>query len=956
MRLLKYDDQGTLSLTEDLHDHIPPYAILSHTWAEDQDEVTFDDLKQDSFQSKAGYAKIRFCGEQARKDGLDYFWVDTCCINKANNTEYSEAINSMFRWYRDATQCYVYLSDVPVHSVDGTKRMWEIDFRKSRWFCRGWTLQELLAPASVEFFSKEGALLGSKSTLEQQVHEITRIPIAALRATPLTQFSVDERLGWAAERVTKKTEDQAYCLFGIFDVFMPLIYGEGANALVRLRKKIDKTRKSTSVESGNIHWMVPRSSNTLFTGREEILESLERNVRAAVQHGSRTYQCRIAISGLGGQGKSEICLQLAQRVQSLLWGIFWVDVSTPSQAENGFLDIASRLQISASTWEDGRQGLANIRQPWMLVLDNADDPNVDYQAYFPPSTCGVVVLTSRNAECGQYATTDHVALEGLPTEEATELLLKAANVIGEHRPRWEDDARRVAVLLQSHPLALIQAGAYVKRGHCRLGDYPRVYERQRKRLLGFRPSQAQSRYRDVYATFEASVEILQTSPTELSRDALELLPLLAVCGPSRLPSLVFDSAWKGAQRIVAREPGDPDGLGLTTWHVSQLPSLIPAHEDGWDSFRLVEAVNMLKAFALVSMDVDEEHTCVSMHPLVHAWARDRQDEWQQHASWVAMGCIVALSQSESEMWRVHGRDLQPHLHALTSWEMGCAFQNAPRTAVASVWMECGWLLHGMRDDGTVFRLLERLCTHLGLDKSTVNMGWVALYDLIGRNLVNYGKVQAAVRVLEEVARIQGQTLLEDHPSRLASQHALAGAYEANGQVKDAVRLLEEVVRIKGQTLAEDHPSRLASQHALAGAYQANGQVKDAVWLLEEVVRIRGQTLAEDHPDRLASQHALAGAYEANGQVKDAVQLLEEVLLEEVVRIKGQTLAEDHPDRLASQHNLAVYLWGLGQESAALEMMRQVVEIRQRVLDNDHPSRIASEKWLQHFEDKRPVVN
>ncbi|KIY00436.1 uncharacterized protein Z520_04121 [Fonsecaea multimorphosa CBS 102226] len=247
-----------------------------------------------------------------------------------------------------------------------------------------------------------------------------------------------------------------------------------------------------------------------------------------------------------------------------------------------------------------------------------------------------LVLTSRNAECEQYATADHVALEGPPTDEAIGLLLKAANVVREHRPRSEDDARRVAVLLQSHPLALIQAGAYVKRGHRRLGDYPRVYERQRKRLLEFGPSQAQSRYRDVYATFEASVEILQTSPTESSRDALELLPLLAVCGPSQLPLFVFESPWKGAQRIAAREPGDEDGLGLTTWHASQLPSLIPAHEDAWDSFRLVEAVNMLKAFALVSTDVDEEHVCVSMHPLVHTWAGDRQDDRQQHGSWDGM--------------------------------------------------------------------------------------------------------------------------------------------------------------------------------------------------------------------------------------------------------------------------------------------------------------------------------
>ena len=245
MRLLKFDREG-LSLTEDLQDNIPAYAVLSHTWGDDKDEVNFDDLKHGSYQTKAGYEKIRFCGEQAKKDKLEFFWVDTCCINKANNVhEYSEAINSMFRWYRDAAKCYVYLSDVFVSDGDDdhAKRTWKLAFRKSRWFTRGWTLQELLAPTSVEFFSREGERLGDKKTLEQQIYEITSIPSAALRGTPLSKFSVDERMRWAANRSTKKKEDEAYCLLGIFNVFMPLIYGERENAFVRLRESIDRHEK-----------------------------------------------------------------------------------------------------------------------------------------------------------------------------------------------------------------------------------------------------------------------------------------------------------------------------------------------------------------------------------------------------------------------------------------------------------------------------------------------------------------------------------------------------------------------------------------------------------------------------------------------------------------------------------------------------------------------------------------
>ncbi|OAP55793.1 hypothetical protein AYL99_09945 [Fonsecaea erecta] len=213
------------------------------------------------------------------------------------------------------------------------------------------------------------------------------------------------------------------------------------------------------------------------------------------------------------------------------------------------------------------------------------------------------------------------------------------------------------------------------------------------------------------------------------------------------------------------------------------------------------------------------------------------------------------------------------------------------------------------------------------------------YALAGAYEAN-GQVKEAVRLLEEVVRIEEQTLTEDDPDRLVSQHALAGAYQANGQVTEAVRLLEEVVRIKEQTLTEDHPDRLGSQHALAGAYQANGQVTEAVRLLEEVVRIKEQTLAEDHPSRLASQHALAGAYQANGQVTEAVRLLEEV-----VRIKEQTLTEDHPDRLGSQHALAGAYQANGQVTEAVRLLEEVVRIEEQTLAEDHPSRLVSQHNL-----------
>jgi hypothetical protein len=255
MRLLHTLDDGRLSWTDDLiGDQIPCYAILSHTW--DGQEVAFKDLKNHKDiedvdpKLKEGYRKIFFCAEQAKHDGLDYFWIDTCCIDKSNNTELSEAINSMFIWYQNAARCYVYLSDVFDDVLDVGN---ESSLRKSKWFTRGWTLQELLAPRVVDFFSRKGKWLGDKSSLENTIHELTGIPGDALSGKQISEFSVAERFSWAEKRRTTRPEDGAYCLLGMFDIHLPLIYGEGKEkALKRLRKEIRESSEDT-VSTSMIH-------------------------------------------------------------------------------------------------------------------------------------------------------------------------------------------------------------------------------------------------------------------------------------------------------------------------------------------------------------------------------------------------------------------------------------------------------------------------------------------------------------------------------------------------------------------------------------------------------------------------------------------------------------------------------------------------------------------------------
>ncbi len=244
MRLLYFEDDGSLSQKEFRSPvPIPPYAILSHTWGDE--EVTLQDLFYGPAKNLKGYQKILFCGNQAAKDGLEYFWVDTCCIDKQNSAELNEAIQSMYRWYGHASKCYAYLSDVsvPISSdmemdIEIDQSVWMEAFQGSRWFTRGWTLQELIAPKSVNFFSAEGYLLGNKHSLKAKITETTGIPKEALLGQPLATFSPSQRFTWAKGRNTTEKEDIAYCLLGIFDISMSPRYGEGQDKAVRRLKKL----------------------------------------------------------------------------------------------------------------------------------------------------------------------------------------------------------------------------------------------------------------------------------------------------------------------------------------------------------------------------------------------------------------------------------------------------------------------------------------------------------------------------------------------------------------------------------------------------------------------------------------------------------------------------------------------------------------------------------------------
>ncbi|KAK5049114.1 hypothetical protein LTR84_005537 [Exophiala bonariae] len=683
------------------------------------------------------------------------------------------------------------------------------------------------------------------------------------------------------------------------------------SALVRSDSSVPA---NTSVPAGNVHWMLTRSVNTLFTGREGILEDIETAIRRSLNDTESTVQRRFVITGMGGQGKSELCLKVANSMRQFSYAI----------AEKAYIKIAKKLNQNAASLPEAVQLLAEVGHSWLLIIDNADDPAQDYDAYFPPGNRGIVLLTSRNPDCRTHQTTGFESLKGLPTKDGVRLLFNAANTPPEWREEFGPSAKNVCQLLGHHALALIAAGSYIGRGHCDLNQYPDIYQKQSTRLLRFHIQQAQSRYGHVYATFEASAQILEASGEETAKDALDMLCTLsmlgagemAMLGAVELPLIVFQAAWEGARKVYAFDDDNEDDVdGLSKWHTSLLPSFVQCESTEWDNYRVVEASHLLASLSLIIEHKLEHSTTVSMHPLAHRWAKGRQAEADQSRSWLSAGALIALashSQDKFKHWHLPEKQLRPHLHAWLKQKETRSFSAEDQLRIARTFTTIAWRLHRMRDDSALKDLLIFMFKTFNLDPLVPKHPWLSLYDLKARALRNQGQTTEAIYILEHIKKME-ETLPEDSPHRLHTLHTLALTYNQDGQAgKDgeAVKLLEEVVRIREASLEDNDSDLLNSQHALARAYQFIGQDRAAFAILENVVFRKANMLPEEHPHRRDSQHELAVMYFESGQIEKAIELMKKV-----VDVDARILSTDDPSRLAS-------VWELERFERALRRERE----------------------------------
>ncbi|KAG9199902.1 hypothetical protein G6514_007802 [Epicoccum nigrum] len=533
---------------------IPPYAILSHRWSDT--ETLIEDISNGKYKEKPeGYAKLQFCAKQAAWDGLQYFWIDTCCIDRWDTSERSRAINSMFQWYQNATRCYVFLSDVSTSAATETAPCsdWEALFRASAWFSRGWTLQELIAPVSVEFFSREGHQLGDKASLEQLLHHCTRIPLAALRNSPLDQFSISERMQWAENRTTTEEEDIVYCLLGVVGISMPISYGEGQeNARRRLQAEIKAAGSAPSI--------IPFLQNESFVGREPQLAELEAKLFSDDQTTTT-----LAIFGPGGTGKSQLALEVAHRTRlnNKSCSVFWMDAGDKESLYRSYTSVAQKLRIPSCNDDQAdmkqvvKRCVAELStQQCLLIFDNVEGTTVrptgsgssareaaGLADFLPHSKLCSVIFTTTESNIAEVSALENIiALHELTPDTALKMLRNRLKTPLSNAEQQE--AMHLLRELSYLPLAVAQAAACINASRITVQQYRAQLAEHQQAALEYSDDLSEDKLQEssLRKTVAATLSLSMSQVRQSSAVATDCLFLAACVDRKDIPLDLLEAA------------------------------------------------------------------------------------------------------------------------------------------------------------------------------------------------------------------------------------------------------------------------------------------------------------------------------------------------------------------------------------------------------------------------------
>ncbi|KAJ7230937.1 hypothetical protein C8J57DRAFT_1147218 [Mycena rebaudengoi] len=605
------------------------------------------------------------------------------------------------------------------------------------------------------------------------------------------------------------------------------------------------------------------------------------------------------LHGLGGSGKTQIALKFLHETQSdRFTDVFFLDTSTADTLRAGLKNIALTQSIG-SDHKDALRWLASCNKEWLLIFDNADDPKLNLFNFFPQSTHGNILITSRNPQLRVHAPDAHHRISDLEEEAAVKLLLVSAA----EPATSENEMLATEIMLYCFPLAVVQAGAYISKTGGALRRYLALYEHNHTRLLSEVPVQSQDKYAlSVYTTWDISFKCL-------NKPTAQFLQLCSFFHHEGISEGIFSNAAilipdrLGPTQEQMKEPQEFLGQFLTTAGM-------------WDTLSFSEMAAELQGYSLINQDPNTG--LFSIHPLVHSWSRNTVlsvDSTQE--------CVAALL-AMSVDWEdtLFTMRLLPHIN--TVLQMDSQLATKFLWPYQKIYYDSG---NFQRAQELCADLLEKAKSSLGAehpDTLTI-MGWLAIAY---RGLGKFSKAEALqVAVLEK----QKQTSGSEHPDTLTAMGNLALTYRDLGKFSEAEALQVAAVEKRKQTSGSEHPDTLMAMNNLAIIYRDLGKFSEAEALQVAVLEKRKQTSGSEHPDTLTAMNNLALTYRGLGKFSEA-----EALQVAVLEKRKQTSGSEHPDTLTAMNNLALTYRGLGKFSEAEALQVAVLEKRKQTSGSEHP--------------------
>ena len=600
------------------------------------------------------------------------------------------------------------------------------------------------------------------------------------------------------------------------------------------------------------------------------------------------------------------------------------------------------------TLEATSSWLQETSNTWLLVLDNADDSNLDYSRFLPQGNHGSVLITTRVKDCAIHETVGSECYEKLNRETAIDLLLKTCNIDQSQWDIYRAEAEVVADLLGLHALAITQAGAFIREGNCVLSEYGQIFQTHQDKLLVYRPTQGQSIYGDAYATLEVSAAKFEQQDDKVAKDALKLLQILAFMHHEDVSDEIFEEACRHSRAIIADteknnhefcEDEDRDIAALTSWHVKRLPSFLgPGVETQLLPLSLRQARTLLTSLSIVSYEPSSRMT--RMHPVAHMWARSRcKPSHDAATTWLDVGNILALSIKNPFQESLLENVLHPHLDyfSLQSSTFRSDYKESFETQQI-IW-RLVWALLLIRSDSAAEKLAQLIPTKQDpalLDRVSAQQNQY----LRALCLKAISESKTAVQLLRPLIAAQKQMPKQNDGFVLDTQWLLASALTNLKKLHEAVHILETSLATYGESVEESNCQRRI-QIELAGAYLQMGEARKATELLEKVVAAE-RKIGRQNTDRnhLRSQKLLAKAYQEIGAVDKGAQLLSHVM-----EIQTNTLRKDHPDLLDSQAHFASMQLELGETMSAIAMLEHVVRIESTSHDTLHQNLLGDKHKL-----------